>query len=255
MSHYPIPRFLLLSVFFFFVSPNLSAQTSDFLLHLEQGIAALNGFSRQPDRGAFGGYAAALGGEYHLRSGLYLKADAQLISTRLEFYNRRGLQQGFTLTDIEFYNVIGLVNAREYRFSYGMGMATNWRKLRFALDLAHSIEFRQRAQTSILPDSSFHHLPSPIISRYGTVFAPYQRNLRLLNNSAHQLQLAGTILTELNPRISLGLFYRTDLLNRWVALQAEKNLGQGNFASVQQRQAKQAITGLRLTYQIRKKAP
>lgn len=242
----------LLPVFLFFFTAVFQGQSTGFHLYTEQGISALNNFNRQPNERAFGGYAAALGGEYRFRSGLYLKADAQLVSTRLEFYNNIGPQQGFDLTDIEFYNVIGLVNAKEYRLAYGVGIATNWRKFRFALDLSHSIEFHQRAQTSILQDSSFHHLPPPITSRYGETIAPFQRNLRIVNNSAHQLQLSGSVLVDFSSRIGLGLFYRTDLLNRWVALQAERNLGQRNFSVVKQNEARQAIAGLRLTYQLGK---
>lgn len=249
--HRPINICLvILPAFLFLFTASLQGQPTGLHLQLEQGISALNDFNMKKAAGAFGGYAAGLGGEYRFRSGLYIKADAQLISTRLEFFNRPTPQQsiGQIVTDIDFYNIIGLVNAKEYRFAYGVGIATNWRKVRFALDLAHSIEFHQRAQTSIPQDSLLRHFPPPTISQYGEVFAPHQRNLRIVNNSAHQLQLSGSVLVEFSLPIGLGLFYRTDLLNRWVDLQAERNLGQKNFSAMQRIRARQAIVGLRLTY-------
>ena len=233
----------------FFISSGAQAQSSGFHLQLEQGIAALNDFDMGPNQGVFGGYAASLGGEYRFPSGFYVKSAVQLISSKLNFSNDYLRLMSSDTTTLGINQASGSTKSKEYRFAYGAGMATNWKKIRFALDLAHSIEFHQRAQTVAGRGSGpFEDGGSAALSNYGETFPFAGQNWRLINNSNHQLQLTGSILAELSPRIGIGFFYRTDLLTRWVELQLEDMPGQMDFVIVERRVARQAMAGIRLTY-------
>jgi hypothetical protein len=239
----------LLPAFFFFFITTLQGQSSSFHLQIEQGISALNNFNMERDKGGFGGYATSLGGECRFPSGFYLKADVQRLSAQLSFSNNYLTLNSSDTTTLGPNQAYGTTRSKEYRIAYGGGVATSWKKVRFTLDLAHSIEFHQRAETiAERPNGFFRDGGATALSRYGETFTFNDENWRLINNSNHQLQVTGSMLVELSPRIGLGLFYRTDLLTRWVELQLQDQPGQPEFVTVERRDARQAMTAVRLTY-------
>jgi hypothetical protein len=203
------------------------------------------------DAGAFGGYAAGLGGEYRFSSGFYLKADVQRISSLLEFNNLTLLLNTPDSINIGVNQASGSTRSKEYRISYGVGVSTNWQKIRFALDISHSIEFIQRAESVADHADGFHPDGGFVaISRYNETFTFGDHQWRLVNNAAHQLQVTGSIIIAFSPKVGLGIFYRTDLLNRWVELQTEGNMGQTDLVAIERLKARQAMTGVRLTYRL-----
>lgn len=248
--HFLITRsqvFLLL----IFLTTSLQSQSSGFHLQTEQGISALNNFNMKRGDGGFGGYATSLGGEYRFRSGFYLKADVQLMSAQIEFRNNNFDLRSIDTLSTATTQVSGSTKSKEYRVSYGAGVATNWKKVRFALDLAHSIEFHQRAETIAEALTGFFiETGATAISSYNEPFLFKNENWQLVSNSVHQLQLTGSILAELSPKVSIGLFYRNDLFTRWIELQLEHRQLQTPHVAVERREARQAMTGVRFTYQL-----
>lgn len=247
--HYPInTRLALFPAFFLFFATALTGQSSGLHLYLEQGLSSVSKFDLQKDQWS-GSYGAALGGEYHFPSGFYLKADVQLLSAQLSFNNNSLTLNNSDTTTIGPNQAQGTTRSKAYRLSYGSGIATNWKRVRFALDLAHSIELGQRAETiAERPDGFFADGGETAISSYGEIFSFNNENWQLINNSNQQLQITGSVIAELSPRFGIGLFYRTDLLNRWVELQLEDVPGQNNFVTVERQDARQAMAGIRFTY-------
>jgi hypothetical protein len=250
--HLSIKTYLtLLPICFFLYTASLLGQSAGFHLQTEQGISALNNFNMTRNKGAFGGYATSLGGTYYFPSGFYLKANVQRLSAQLEFRNDDFDLSSIDTFAIDIVQANGSTRSREYRIAYGAGISTNWKKVHFALDLAHSIEFHQRAESTVnLETGFFFDAGSFALSQYGASFLYANESWRLINNSTHQLQLTGSILVELSPQMGIGLFYRTDLLTRWVELQLEHRQHQAEPVVIERRDARQAMTGLRLTYQI-----
>jgi len=241
-------RLVLLPVFFLFFTIVLTGQSSSLHLYLDQGLSSVSDFDLKKDQWS-GSYGAALGGEYYFPSGFYLKADLQLLSAQLSFYNNSLTLNSSDTATIGPNQASGTTRSKAYRLSYGSGITTNWKRVRFALDLAHSIEIHQRAETiAERPDGFFRDGGATAISQYGETFPFNDETWRLINNSNHQLQITGSVIAELSPKFGLGLFYRTDLLTRWVELQLEDVPGQQDFVTVERREARQAMAGLRLTY-------
>jgi hypothetical protein len=241
-------RLALLPALLFFFTAALQGQSSGFHLLLEQGLSSVSSFSLQEDKWA-GSYGASLGGEYRFPSGFYLKADVQRLSAQMRFSNGSLTLNSSDTTTLGPNKASGITKSKEYRIAYGAGVVTNWKKVRFALDLAHSIEFLQRAETiAERPDGLIQDGGATALSRYGETFTFNDENWRLNNNSDHQLQLTGSILVDLSPRIGIGLFYRTDVLNRWVELQLEDVPGQSDWVTVERTEVRQAMAGVRLTY-------
>lgn len=227
----------------------LHGQSSGFHLQMDQGISALNNFNMKEGAGAFGGYATSLGVEYRFRSGFYLKADAQRLTARLEFRNDYLTLNSSDTTTLGPNQAYGSTRSEEYRFAYGAGVATKWKMLRFTLDLAHSVDFFQRAETvAVRVDGLIEDGGDFAVSKYEEAFDFRDENWKLVNNSNHQLQLTGSIAAEFSPRFSLGLFYRTDLLTRWVELRLQDQPGQTDFVLVERRDARQAMAGVRLAH-------
>lgn len=245
-------RLAVLSALFLSFTAALAGQSPGLHLQVEQGVSSVSGFNLQQDKWG-GNYAASLGAEYHFPSGFYLKADVQHLSAQLSFRNDFLTQHSSDTTTIGPNQASGTTRLKEYRVAYGGGVAKNWKKMRFSLDLAHSIEFYQRAETiAERPDGFFQDGGATATSRYGEVFNFNNENWQLINNSNHQLQLTGSILLQMSPRIGLGLFYRTDLLNRWMELQLQDLPGQTDFVIVERRDARQATAGLRLACKLGK---
>jgi hypothetical protein len=242
-------RFLILLLPLLITSEIVHAQSSGFVFQTEQGISALNNFNRKRDAGAFGGYAASLGAEYRLPSGIYFQAAVQRLSARLEFNNNSLTLNSSDTATLGPNQAYGSTWSKEYRFAYGVGAAANWKTIRFSLDLAHSVEFNQRAETiAVRVDGLIEDGGDFATSRYREAFNFRDENWKLVNNSNHQLQLTGSIAAAFSSRFSIALFYRTDLLTRWVELRLQDQPGQTDFVLVERRDARQAVAGLRLTY-------
>ncbi len=228
----------------------LNAQSSGFTLRLEQGISALNNFSRKDSRTALGGSATALYAEQHFASGLYLTAGYQS-SRGLIYYDSRNTD--FTVPE----NNEGITGFRgsalttEHRLGIGGGISGHWGKLHFSTDvqfaplLYHKSRFSAQAEYDGFPGEYLDNTDG----KYNQDFR-YDGLSRFETNFDAQLQLGGRIGYHFGKHLLLGLSYRSGLRPRELTLLTSRLSGGDEFLVVQAKDYRFAVAAFFIGYRF-----